>query len=284
MKFSTTLATFLVALTLAACGGGGGGVGQSPAPQPTPTTPSAPRTADTTKPVLTLVTSSPASLTTTVVISSSKELSGNIAILMMNGNTQISGDLRLNAGNRGMTWTPRTALVCNTVYTGKATGTDLDGNVSDLLTFTVTTVGCGPASWWPPATIAPVGQIVTGMNVLPGTEVAIGDMAWQAAVRDGTVKFVDTGMIQTGADTRPVVWAIMRYGERAWCFAPVHRDDGSASLQRTNPGTQCNSEEIDYVVGTESGLLRHFPGRNQCFEVFWDLEGRNHDRVVACPQ
>lgn len=277
MKFSATLATLLVALALAACGGGGGG--QSSAPQPAPSTPT---TADTTKPVLTLTTSSPASLTTTVVFSSNEDLGGNVSILVQNGNTVPAGTTRLNAGNRGITWTPSAALACNTVYTVTGTGTDLAGNTGTA-TGTVTTVGCQQASW-PPPTVAPIGQKVIGMNVLPGTDVAIGDAAWQSAVRDGTVKFTDTGMIQTGVDTRPVVWAVMQYRGN-WCFVPVHKDDGTASAGRTSPGTQCNTEEVDYFVGTDAGLLRHFPGRNQCFELFWDeVDGRNHDRQVACPQ
>lgn len=140
------LATLAVALTLAACGGGGGGGNTPP-----PVTCTAPQVnvngvcttppTDTTKPVLTLATASPASLTTTVTVTSNEDLGGNVAIIVKNGAATVAGATTLNQGNLGMTWTPSAALACNTAYTVNASASDVAGNVGTA-TFTVTTVGC----------------------------------------------------------------------------------------------------------------------------------------------
>lgn len=269
MKTSMTLATLLVALTLAACGGG------SSTPSPVPVT-------DTSAPVLTLTTSSPASVTTTIVFTSDEDLGGNVSITVKNGTATVSGSTSLNPGNRGLTWTPAAALTCNTAYTVNASGTDLAGN-SGTATGTVTTTACATSSWWPPATVASVGQKVSGTNVLSGTNVMIGDTTWQAAVKNGTVKFADTGAVMTGFDVRPIAWAVHQYSG-SWCAIAVHKDDGSSVGVWTSAGSTCNTEAFDYVIGTQAGLIRHFSGRNQCFELRWNQSALTFtDTQISCP-
>lgn len=273
MKFSTVATLVVAAMLLVACGGGGGG-------SPASSQPSQP-TADTTAPTLTLATSSPASTTTTVVFTSSEDLAGNVSVTIKDASgATISGSTILNSGNRGMTWTPGGALACNTTYTATAVGADLAGNTGTA-TSTVTTVGC--SALWPPTTIAPINQKVIGLNVLSGTNVLIGDAAWQAAVTNNTVKFSDTGMVMTGLDTRPILWAMYQFNNM-WCTVPVHKDDGSPSKGLEPAGSVCNTESIDYMIGTPAGLIRHFTNRDQCFERRWNQNPPSiTDTQVPCP-
>ncbi len=273
--FGALVASILLVATLAACGGGGGG---STAPTPTPI--------DSTRPVLMLATSSPASVTTTIVVTSNEDLGGaNLFVTVKNGTSTIAGTTNLNTDNRGMTWTSTGgALICNTVYSISASAADLTGNVGTLPTTTVTTLGCSTASWWP-TTVHPIGEKVFGMNAIPAEVQFFGDTTWQKVVKNGTVKFLSSGTMMTEWSTRPVVWAlytIPQYG--LWCARPVFQDDGGVADNLSITAGNCNTEPVDWVMGSPNGIIRHFTNRNECYEYTWNSTRLGFDSPqVVCP-
>lgn len=276
MKFSSLATLVAAAALLVACGGGGGG--GSPAlsqpnqpPQPI---------VDTTPPVL--VAGPTSGLPEAFVVLSDDDLGGNSQIVVKNTKDTVPGSTTLNTNNRGMTWRPQNPpLKCGT-YEATAIGVNLN-NLSTAQTFTFGVTDCQTlSSSWPPTTITPIEQKVVGLNTLSGTNVLIGDTTWQTAVTNGTIKFVDTGMT-VNSDPQPLVWAAMKYNNQ-WCFAPVHKVDGSPIANWPRPDTHCNTEEFDSFSGSQAGLIRHFPARNQCFEEFWNTaENRDNDKQVTCP-
>lgn len=134
--YGALIASIALVSVLSACGGGGGG-GEAPVVTPPPVV-------DKTPPVLTLSNTSPAALTTPVVVTSNKALGGSVAITVQapTGAT-VTGSTVPNRDNMGMTWSSLSGpLTCNTVYKVTASATDLAGNVGTLSNGTVTTVAC----------------------------------------------------------------------------------------------------------------------------------------------
>jgi hypothetical protein len=139
----------------------------------------------------------------------------------------------------------------------------------------------------PPTTIAPVGTKVLTANEIANSVTEVGSPAWQTLVRDGTIKFVDTGLIMTGYSTRPIVFAYYKrpVGDgMTWCTRPVYKDDGSAVGASTYTGFGCNTEEISWERGTDSGVIRHYPNGNRCWQLGWNQSTLSFDEtLVTCP-
>lgn len=186
------------------------------------------------------------------------------------------------------------ALTANTTFTYSCN--NANGPTTATAVVTVCAVGdtisggvCTPpvvTAWWPPATIHLVGEQVIGMNQLSSASLIIGDTAWKQAVTNGTVKFLDTGIVLTGYSTRSIVWAFYKgplTGNS--CTRLIYKDDGTGVANTSTEGN-CNTDipSADWAVGTSVGVIRHFPGKNQCYQLTWNQPtlGLN-DLVVTCP-
>jgi hypothetical protein len=271
-RFATILGVFALALVLTACGGGGDG-GTA---VPTPSTPA----------------------TGTLTASGCTVPDGASACnAQASWSTQNATSPRLTSGGATVS-TLASDSVTFAVSLGN-TAIALTNNGAVLASMNVT-AGCGANStvvsgicqatatpWWPPTTIAPVGTKVLTANEIANSVTEVGSPAWQTLVRDGTIKFVDTGLIMTGYSTRPIVFAYYKrpVGDgMTWCTRPVYKDDGSAVGASTYTGFGCNTEEISWERGTDSGVIRHYPNGNRCWQLGWNQSTLSFDEtLVTCP-
>jgi hypothetical protein len=171
------------------------------------------------------------------------------------------------------------------VACGGGGGSDDVGPTGTVPTAPVATPGtpAAPAtSWWQQAVVHPIGEKVVGMNQLSAAAMTIGDAAWQQAVKDGTVKVVDTGAIMTGFSSRPFVWTVFQRGT-GYCTTPVYKDDGGAIGAFTSPGSMCTTEPSNWFMGTADGIKRFVPSRGECYSFVWNpVSVRFDDLKVSC--
>jgi hypothetical protein len=133
--------------------------------------------ADTTPPVLTLATSSPASVTTTIVFTSNEDLSSPFSVTVKNGTVTVAGATALGASNRSLVWTPSASLAFSTSYSVSASAADLSGNVGTA-TGVVTTVAD------PTAPVLHYNKVIIGVRFgRPGVISATGN-AWTQATNN----------------------------------------------------------------------------------------------------
>lgn len=138
-RFAAAILAVLAAAFIAGCGGGGGG--GSPAPV-TPVTPTP--VVDTTGPMLRIMTSSPAALTTTIVVDADEALlaTSKLTVKKPDG-IAIAGGTVLGADQKTLTWTSTSGpLTCATTYRVESEVYDLAKNKNDSVWFEVTTVAC----------------------------------------------------------------------------------------------------------------------------------------------
>lgn len=273
-RLTGVLATFVVAATLAACGGGGGtSVGDKPFTDPVEvkgtlnSTSPAPVSAGASTSMITLTWATTQGTPTlpTVVSTMSTTAIGTSA----NGNASVQVPLGtstfsfLNSG---------TTLATVSVTASCATGTTQVGTVC---------TAPAPVVFWPPAAITAVGTKVFTANQLPNGCNAAAEQCWKDAVKNGTVKFVASGATQNG---RAIVFAYFRNTSTAfgvtglWNVLPIYADDGSLAASDISGGI---STEIDYVQGSTVGAIVHEKVNGMCFEFF--LSGNWISRAVACP-
>ena len=262
-----TVVTFFVATIMAACGGGGGSSG-------TITTPA---TGAVTKAVSCTIQANAASCGASVEYTTSGASSPKLVVGTTTMATSASGTVPVTVGN---------VTVPVTLYDG-ATVLDSSKSLTGSCVSGTTWNGsaCAPVvtTWWPPAYIAPIGTKVVGMNQLPSTATTIGNTAWQQAVKDGTVKFIDTGIVLSGYSTRAVIWAFYQSIEGFSCARPIYKDDGSYVDHPETTGN-CNTGVLaDWAVGTQAGIIRHAPNAG-CYQLTWNATRKGFDdTLVSCP-
>jgi hypothetical protein len=160
--------------------------------------------------------------------------------------------------------------------------------VGGVCTAPVVTHTCTAPSVWTAsinACLYPVGAQVIGMNQLSSASLLIGDTAWQQAVTDGTIKFMDTGLVMTSYTARLPVFAFFKSRLGNSCARLVYKDDGSAVGQNNTTEGDCNTgPSTDWAVGTLSGVIRHFTGINACYRYTWNQNLLAlDDTVISCP-
>lgn len=145
-------------------------------------------------------------------------------------------------------------------------------------------------TWFTPpvkVSVTPMGQKVYNASEIPSSVTGVGSPAWQQLVQNGTTKPVDTGLIMTGYSTRPILFMYYKRvvaNIMTYCTRPVYKDDGSAVGSSTHTGVGCNTEEISWVQGTATGIIRYATARNQCFQLTWNQATLNFDdKLVTCP-
>ena len=270
-RFAIALAIVAITLTLVACGGGGGS-SPTPTPAPTPATGSITAT-NCAVPDGANACNSTVSWTTDKAVSPRVTVGGvSVSTLANSGATPSSFSVPL--GITAIAVADGTTVL-DTTDVVAACGTS-SAEVNGI---------CQPTAWWPPAVIHPIGEKVIGLNILPDSSFNIGDEGWKAAVQDGTIKVVDTGSVMTGYNTDPIVWmTFKRKDNLLFCTTPVFKKDGSPIGSFIYANSVCNTEEIDWTVGTQDGLIRHSPVRGECYQYKWDqVAGNFSDTVVSCP-
>jgi hypothetical protein len=272
-RFATALATFCLALLLTACGGGGGGTATGGGTNPTACiapqtlvngTCQNPSVTDTTAPVLTVTTSSPASVTTTITVTSNEDLGGNVQIVVKNGATTIAGATTLGAGNRSIVWTPSMQLPYNTALSVTASAVDLAGNTGTV-SGTITTVA-DPTAWWPPTTITPVGVKVFGAGLIPAGCTSWTQQCWKDLVKNGGMKFIETPAVMVGSNSRQIVAPFYQNASGFWNILPTYKDTGEPVGGDIGSGV---SIEIDWAQGTTRGFIVHEKVSGHCYEMAW---------------
>lgn len=157
------------------------------------------------------------------------------------------------------------------------------------------------------ACVTPMGQKVFGTNTLPG--VCNLNPCWTNSMTNGTVKWIATSAMSTGAipaanSTRPMVFAYYsdyasaapNTGPLLWQVAPVYADTGALALPtffggvNSNPSISASpvggdTAEIDWVVGTEQGLVAHYKSSGRCYLANWSqaLNGWNSFNMTTQP-
>ena len=167
-------------------------------------------------------------------------------------------------------------------------------HVGTLLGFITPAVAMRYANWnGTQITIYPMGTKVYGANQLPAGCNSWQDQCWRDAVANGTVKFIATPARMTGYSDRPVVFAYFRNTSTAfgmtglWNVLPLYADDGSSIGADIFGGM---ASEIDMVVGTPKGFINHEKSVGKCYEVAWnesdrawDMNGTGGGGPVPCP-
>ena len=223
------------------------------------------------------------------------------------GTTAVPVTVTMSAGNKGFKAIPSTKLLYAQVYSGIVNLTDTLGKKLSLpFSFTTASVQCvapqvpnsagdacvtpspctAPAVWTASLNtcLKPIGSQAIGMNQLPASALLIGDTGWNKAVTDGVQKFLDSGMLLTGYNTRPIVFAFYKAPSGTSCVTPIYKDDGSAVDNNKAVGNACNTVDADWAVGTLSGVVRHFPSLGMCYEISWNqATQRFQDLQVTCP-
>jgi hypothetical protein len=123
---------------------------------------------------------------------------------------------------------------------------------------------------WPPRHIAPLGVKVTDPKILPKNCNHSTDECWHQSVARGKVKFVATGVVDSTG--REIVFAYFRNTSTSfgvtglYNYLPFYKDDGSRVLNDISGG---NGSEIDWVVGTATGIKYHEKPTNTCYEYYY---------------
>ena len=136
------------------------------------------------------------------------------------------------------------------------------------------------------AWVANIGVLVSGANTLPATCLTIGDDCWKANVANGTVKFVNSGSVMTGLNTRPIVFAFYvvtnRFGNPSYNLLAIYGDSeaesAAASQNLDNGGV---NSTISAIKGSTSGALMTGPVAG-CAERTFTGSGFGNT-VAACP-
>lgn len=265
-----------IATLLAACGGGGGETSPSPVVVTPPvavevkmtlnsSTPSAVAAGATTTPAtLTWATTQGTPVNAKVVSSTGATVgtgaSGSTVVQVPVGTSTFS--VMDDSGTK--------ATVSVTVSC--ATGTTLVAGVCTL-----------PVSYWPRETYTAINVKVFSPSMV-GTAVRnIGDDGWKKAVMDGTVKFTDTGLVLEGFSSRALKQAFYSTPSGGWCTRLVFADDGSA-VGHAGIDSGCNTDRIEWTMGTATGLLRFYPAVGKCYALGWDKTAQVYTETqVTCP-
>ena len=314
-----------IAVTLAACGGGGGGSTTTPAVTP-PVTFACwdgsvlTGTVQPTKVGCAAVTDSAIKA---AVTGSMLSFTGIPSGAALTGSTLVSQN-----GNSSITFTNGTitsgTMLFSTTYTftgGKLTFS----NAPDLTIAGSFVTGPDPATCTlpsmknsfgvcisPPAVagyswnntmkawVADIGVLVTGANTLPDSCFLIGDACWKENVANGKIKFVNSGIIMTGQNTRPIIFAYYVIGgfsngnpaagfhNVVAMYADVEATSPAASQVTWNGGVYFT---IPTIKGTASGAKVTATGLTAgvtstgtaCYERIWFVSGVFAFTSTNCP-
>ena len=300
-----TIAVLVTAITLAGCGGGGGsGSGVTPPP------PLVPVNAVMTVTVTPSDGASDVARDSNVVMIysvTSGSYTSTTGTLSCDGTSFVLAQTT-DATGKKVTFSPSAVLPYGStcIAQGVATASGENGgsqaNISWKSTFLVEQLVCKtgeevrdgvcvpvPQAWWPPKAVSSIGTQVIGANAIASTSLLIGDTAWQQYVRDGVIKFVDTGMVLTGLSDKPLVWAYYISWDGTYCTRPVFKDTGLGLLPNTSlTYGGCYTDPINWVVGTNNGIIKYAPQFGKCFQETW-LYNKSNDALsvtnteIACP-
>ena len=151
------------------------------------------------------------------------------------------------------------ALTTNATFTYSCTNANGTTTATAVVTVcavgeTVSGAGCVAKPWWPPTLVpmgvkvylnsatAPAGAVTnatfpgqTESGLLPAACRITGDACWQEAVRNGTIKFVQT--TAQDSNNRPMVFGFYKTvsttafaGQKLYCVSPIFADDGKTSV------------------------------------------------------
>ena len=284
VSFVTLVATLLAATLVACGGGGGGGGGTTTTPPVTP-----PTSTDSTKPVLTPNALSPFPKAGTFTITSNEPINGSgiVIVVKKDGVDVVPGLSSFSLDGKSQTWRGVVSLVEGATYTVTASASDFSGNVGTTSLILVVE-SSAPLAWWPPTATIPMSTKGFTANQIPAAAQTIGDAAWQAAVKDGTIKFFESDQVLTGYSSRKITWAFYSVDGKNNCSIPVYRDDGSAVLFDKTVRNGCNTATVDWAIvpkDSDGGIIRHFPGLGSCFKRSWDTTNSIFfkDVEVPCP-
>jgi len=226
---------------------------------------------------------------------------GNIT-LKIGSLTNITGTVAV-VGTNGFKFTPAAKLSYIQAYNFAANVKDTLGKTLAIsTTFTTTVLTCTPPARVsyantcvsPPspsgytwndiikAWVADIGVLVTGANTLPAACVTVGDACWLASVADGTIKFVNSGVVMTGANTRPIVFAYYLTASGNWVTMPMYADvlaTSPAANQNVNNGG--GSSIITDIKGSANGVKKTVPAFG-CFEEVYG-GGVFVNNTTTCP-
>ena len=296
-RFATTVATLVVALLLVACGGGGSSGS-------TPTTPI-------NTPVAT------GSISSTVP-NCTVQLDMNKCTTNISWSTSNAKSVSVtDAGGKVLSTTANGTLVVdvlvgtntyNLIADGKqlgsvtitgvcASGTGAKNTPvigSGFINMVCTAIVVPPVTVWPATTVYPISQKMMGTNVLSSASKLIGDTAWQEAVKDGTIKIMDSNVVMTGFTNVPLVWAVYRRilenvngiagnNQTIWCTVPVRKDNGESFGAWNTPNSNCNTDEQDWFFEDGGGIIRHSVNFGACFQKKWNGIDNFNDPQVPCP-
>ena len=140
------------------------------------------------------------------------------------------------------------------------------------------------------AWVADVGVLVSGFRALPATCVTIGDQCWEESVANGLIQFANSGVVMTGQNTRPIVFAFYTVngtfnGQNVLYYltTPIFADVVGKSTglnQNVENGGVSGVTGFD-VKGSINGLkLRASDG---CWEKVYNTGGGFINNPITCP-
>lgn len=130
----------------------------------------------------------------------------------------------------------------------------------------------------------PAGVLVVSLNTLPAACVTVGDACWMAKIADGTIKLVSTNAVQTGYNTRPIVFAVYKTFDGFFNEMPLYADVPAlspfAAQTVSNGGTSSNLTD---VKGSDNGIKMTFPAFG-CYErVHTGAGSWGNVKLDSCP-
>jgi hypothetical protein len=224
------------------------------------------------------------------------------------GPTAIAGTVSA-VGTKGFKFAPTAKLGNGQAYSFSATVKDTLGKpLTVTSTFTTMVVTCvAPAMlnglggcMAPPAVtgytwnivlrawVADIGTLVVGTNQLPAGCVLVGDACWNQSIADGTIKLANSGLVLTGFNTRPIVFAFYRAGTGTaftgvYLTLPLYADAIGDTPQFVKNAAQDGVKEMATdVKGSSVGLKATFT--SGCWEkIFSQTSASFLTRSIACP-
>jgi hypothetical protein len=122
-------------------------------------------------------------------------------------------------------------------------------------------------------------------QILPLDNLLIGDLGWQRSIADGRIKYLDTGMVLTGFNNEPIIYAVYaaRYvGTNVTCRAPIYKNSGLTFELRPEQFACFNAPDIEWWMGSSKGIVGKQAGR--CFETEWTESTLMFTtRQITCP-
>ena len=129
------------------------------------------------------------------------------------------------------------------------------------------------------AFVADIGVLVTGANTLPAACVSVGDACWVQSVQNGTIKFVNSGAVMTGINTRPIVFAFYVTSGGVYNAKAIYGDDGLAAATTGVSGGGISG--IVSAKGSQNGV-KLVDNYGSCGETYF-VGGGFATNVITCP-